>query len=505
VADEQGDPISDADSVPDNKSIVRTAVVIVHGMGEQLPVETLNKFVKTALPPPTGKKDRHYFSRPERVTDSYEARRHLATRQPPKPAMPGPLEYGQTEFFEYHWSYLMTGNKLGDIAPTVLRLFLRFPWKVPYGLRTVWVIGWLLFIGLAILLVYVVRTKAPEEWTWEGILVVILGQGVLVTVLLQVLNRAGAAVTKSFVDVVRYLDRSPRSYEVRRDIRKGMVDLLQGIHDKGRYSRVVIVAHSLGAYIAYDGISALWPEMCNLHAGPYAGPPADGKFARLEHLKNLEAAAVRVSSHDPKAKLTATQPEEVQEFRDLQFALWRDNRSQGNPWLVTDFISVGTPMYFADLLYTRNRKQFDALTKVAELPRCPPSSGNQTVEGRTLPVGDYGFPRDRRERLVHGSPFAVVRWTNLYFPAVWTFFGDWFGGPLRPLFGSGIVDRPITGNRPWRFLPALAHSRYFSYPDRLGTDDVATVLRGYLGLDLDEDLIRASSFPKADPATDTTA
>ena len=56
---------------------VRTAVVVVHGMGEQLPLETLNRFVKTALPKTTTPADdqprRRYFSRPERVTDSYEA------------------------------------------------------------------------------------------------------------------------------------------------------------------------------------------------------------------------------------------------------------------------------------------------------------------------------------------------------------------------------------------------------------------------------------------------
>lgn len=57
----------------------RTAVVIVHGMGEHLPLETLDRFVRTALPQVGG--ERRYFSRPALVTGSYEARRHLAFRQ----------------------------------------------------------------------------------------------------------------------------------------------------------------------------------------------------------------------------------------------------------------------------------------------------------------------------------------------------------------------------------------------------------------------------------------
>ena len=65
--------------------------------------------------------------------------------------------------------------------------------------------------------------------------------------------------TTSFVDVARYLDTAPHSYAARRAIRGGLVDLLHALHD-GRYSRIVIVAHSLGAYIAYDALTSFWAE-----------------------------------------------------------------------------------------------------------------------------------------------------------------------------------------------------------------------------------------------------
>lgn len=227
----------------------------------------------------------------------------------------------------------------------------------------------------------------------------------------------------------------------RKDIRTVMVELLRGIHDKGRYCRIIIVAHSLGASIAYDGITALWPQMCNLQAGE----PSDGSKARLPHLRDLQAAAVKVAGHDPAVPPTPAQQDEVAKFRTLHFDPWQDNRAQGNPWLITDFISVGTPMYFAGLLYTHNRADFEQLTKAAELPKCPPNNGSQPVEEDLRPPGRYGLWRHGRQTLVHSAPFAVVRWTNLYFPAVGTFFGDWFGGPLRPLFGSGILDKPVLG------------------------------------------------------------
>ena len=55
---------------------------MVPGMGEQVPLETVNQFVKTALPrtgePPT----RQYFSRPDVVSRSYETRKMAAYAQP---------------------------------------------------------------------------------------------------------------------------------------------------------------------------------------------------------------------------------------------------------------------------------------------------------------------------------------------------------------------------------------------------------------------------------------
>jgi hypothetical protein len=37
-------------------------------------------------------------------------------------------------------------------------------------------------------------------------------------------------------------------------------------------------------------------------------------------------------------------------------------------------------MYFADLLYTHDRDEFDRLVRTAQFPVCRPRAGSQTVE-----------------------------------------------------------------------------------------------------------------------------
>jgi len=222
---------------------------------------------------------------------------------------------------------------------------------------------------------------SSPEWTLAGVLGVFLGQGLLAAIVLRVIHALGNSVTKSFVDVVRYLDSSPRSYEQRRNIRKGMVDLLQALHGKDRYSRIVIVSHSLGAYIAYDAIAYLWPEMCKLHAGPlsHEAPPD------LPELTALEAQAEVVFRH-PTQNLSAQQRAELTTFRDRQLDLWKALRLHGNPWLITDLVTLGTPMYFADLLYARNRADLRPTGADCAVPDLP-------TQARLPAGGATGPPR----------------------------------------------------------------------------------------------------------------
>ena len=438
---------------------VRTAVLIVHGLGEKRPMDVLDAFAKTALSPrgTEGEQRWDYYSQPPVLTDSYEARRYIA-----RP--PGGTE---TEIYEYHWPYLMTASRYAGAMAMTMRLLFRRPSNVPDPLFGIWRVVWSVFLAIllsipALFVVgYLLDTDVPH-WIVGLIfsaVVLMFWFGLFRMVGALLVNRA----TKPFVEVVRYLDPTPDSYAARRATRAGLVDLLRDLHD-GRYSRIVVVGHSVGAFISYDALMSFWAET---HASHAAEEAADGLMA--------DGA--------------------VDEFQDRQFALWQDLRQQGNPWRITDFITIGSPMALADLLLTRpglfsgfkrsdpahRREMFDELVARGALVRCPPRS-------ETLPVGSTEqCPASYRSRddevLGSQSVFAPTRWTNIWFPVVrGKLPGDWFGGPLRPLFGPGIRDIAALGNTPERLQRGSAHSEYFRHPEKADDGDVAWQLRKILAL-----------------------
>lgn len=372
----------------------RTAVVVVHGMGEKRPMETFDGFVRTALTPRDGAWD--HQPRPAEVTDTYEVRRYAAPAQ-------------GTEFFEYHWPYLMTADQYAGVTPTALRLFLRKPSNVPDGLLGIWRRAWtvvlaaLLVIPALFLSGYALNSDVPG-WiiglTISGV-VLVFWFGLYRMLWRALVNKK----TAPLVDSVRYMDPVPDSYAARRAIRGGLVDLLRTLHDDG-YSRIVVVAHGVGAYIAYDALTLHWAQ------------------------------------------------------------------SLKKPWCITDFVTIGAPLSLADLVLTRppllsglntsdgelRRELFEGLLRRGVLVVCPPEAGPQSL-------------------------FTATRWTNLWFPVTrGSRSGDWFGGALGPLFGSGVDDIEVRGNEPERLKRGSAHTEYFSHPDKGADGDFAWHLRRTLAL-----------------------
>jgi hypothetical protein len=465
---------------------VRQAVVMIHGMGEQRPLETLNEFIRVGLQPGADG-TRHYYSRPDSVTDSYEARRYLA----PRAVESGVEVHAQTEFFEYHWAHLMQGNKLTDLWPTFRRLLLQWPTRVPSGLRGLWVVMW-----IAIALAAWAFSIGPwshlqiANFRVTGIAGAILGGGVVALLAtFLVADVIPGWLTSSFVDVVRYLDTSPRSYAVRHDIRKGIIDLLQGLHDADRYQRIVIVGHSLGSYIAYDAISYLWGQLGAEHRGPPLIPNKEGE--QPDGLRQLEASASALVANA--GSVTA--------YQDAQRTLWLGLRQVGNPWLITDFISFGSPMYFADELVTRSRAQFEERREKRELPTCPPRSEPAAYNNVNQQPVWLSWKNRGRRMLYYAAPFGVVRWTNLWFPTRLGLFGDWFGGSLATLFGRGIREIELTHNG-WRSrIPGYAHALYLHFLTDERPESVTTQLRVALDLASSRWLAATLDAPRPDSAT----
>lgn len=483
-------------TLPNSK--VRQAVVIVHGMGEQRPLETLNQFTTAAIAP--GQRGPAFYSRPDLLLGrSFESRVYHA----PAVVEGAASDAGQTElraetdFYEYHWAHLMQGNRIDDLWPVFRRMMVRFVHRVPSSLRVVWLLFWAaVVLGFSFLLSSDVSIDVANV-TVDDLVLAVAGTGFLGAILTFVITRAGPGwITSSFVDVVRYLDTSPRSYAVRREIRKGMVELLDDLHKCDRYQRIIVVAHSLGAFIAYDGISFLWTRKHGIRT-PGSSARRPSGLADVEKLaSNLADERWHCSAR--KNQCPTSQKETLDQFQVAQRRLWQGLRAQGNPWLITDFITFGTPMYFADRLATKNLSKFRERVERWELPTCPPQSAPRSgVEN-----GSRRFSSDEEDDrflLYHAAPFAVVRWTNLWFPARFGFFGDWFGHALAPLFGNGIRDVPLKGNLLWRWIPGYAHALYFQFPHKTGSGTATSQLRKYLGLDASSWLERTLGAPKVSP------
>jgi hypothetical protein len=298
------------------------------------------------------------------------------------------------------------------------------------------------------------------------------------------------------VDVIRYLDTSPRSYAARREIRAGIVNLLQGLHDsqirnEPRYQRIVVVAHSLGTYIAYDAISYLWAQMNELHK-----KPMDRAESATKPLGGLEPAGLE--DIEFAAQAVASNPGEVDAYQKAQRKIWAGLRADGNPWRITDFVSFGSPMYFAHRLMTLNPRQFRERIGRRELPTCPPQP-DEGLAYKDPKRRRLSFDNGGRQVLYHGAPFAVVRWTNMWFPPRLRFFGDWFGGALAPLFGNGIKDIPVKG--PWSWAPGAAHALYVSFPRYTEPNSFTKELRNAMDLASTSWLEPTIASPEPEPTS----
>ena len=458
----------------------RQAIVVIHGMGEQQPMDTLRRFAAAALPPP-GEGFAPYFSKPDQLLDSFELRRLKVPKR--KGGLP------ETDLFEYYWAHHMAGNSLGHVVPLLRTFMLRRPSHVPPTLRAFYAVLW--FIALLALAVGAVVAIGKPAFDWlaqirtesswpvriaAGIVAVLAGFPIVSTVGLIVLwlvrRVGGSAVRNTFVDVARYLNPAPVNIEVRQKIRAGAVELLDRLHRQGKYDRIIVVGHSLGSIIGMDAIYYLWSNMHKQrHNLKMDRPPA---LARMETCARTLRAAAKKEAADSAAVVEARE-----HYRVAQSDLWTEIIQGGCPWRISDFVTLGSPLTHAAVFMAKNDEALRARRMDRDLPSCPPEkeplwkgggpvseeAESERYSASYLYSGGRGEPNVLPRRLLpHAAAFAPTRWTNIWFPSrgyVFKIFGDWFGGPLATCFGPGIEDRPVTAGPRGRWWPVVPHTHYF--------------------------------------------
>lgn len=401
---------------------VTQAVILIHGLRERRPMSTLRAFVKAVLTNPTEQakvRGPAFFSKPEPLSDFYDLRTLQNRTQP------------RTQFMEFYWAHKVTGAQERHIWIWVFDLLWRRPSAVPTQLKWLWFLAWTIVLGVTLCI-----ALGLDDWSTNTTQAKTPYLLPIVSFLLLTLR---TFIATHLGDAARYLSPAPFNVATRRAIRANGVEMVRRLHQSGRFDRIIVVGHGLGSVIAYDIIRNFWAEC---HAD-FCAPRNDPQPA--------------IANFDTRADILRETPnaESLSRFQDAQIDLWRENRSLGHPWRITDFISIGSPLSHAALLMAEDPESLKRRQAERELPTCPPipdqsANGSKRPNRTAYRVWDKYRDEAGEEHVLHalhhGAPFAVTRWTNLYFKSVFGIFGDPIAGPLRKVFGVGIQDVAVSSD-----------------------------------------------------------
>ncbi len=139
----------------------KQAVVIVHGMGEQKPLETLRGFVEAVWGAAPVPRDEPSPDDVWLVPDMRAGLKELARVTTRRNA-----DGVATDFYELYWSDLLVGNTLAQINAWLRGLLLRWPHQVPRESFSLWLVLWVLVGVIVVLAAYVGLTGSLKE-LWE--------------------------------------------------------------------------------------------------------------------------------------------------------------------------------------------------------------------------------------------------------------------------------------------------------------------------------------------------
>jgi hypothetical protein len=442
-----------------SRAAARQAIILVHGMGEQIPMDALKGFVKTLWQEEGDAGDNQVWSKPDERTGSLELRR-ITTRNSRKSS--GFANGVRSDFFELYWADLTAGSTWDQFTGWLRPLLLRPLSKVPQRVRPAWGALWfatlfILCLGSIGLVPKDIWAKLMPGWLPQG---VVLGLAAALTAALH------KVTTRTFGRVVRYTRAEPANIAARAAVRERGLKLLRAIHAGDKYDRVILVGHSLGSILAYDLLSYFWAEKSG-------STSVVEKTAAFYALCRVEKAAALLEKAAESSIPAATATARL-EYRQAQADLWRSlaagntgNSSTGGHWLISDFVTFGSPLTHSEFLLASGLEDLQDRQRARELPTAPPV--REALEPATLSIAResgmlecldaaepptlMSFPgkaaaagKDaaRLWTVHHGGPFAVVRWTNVFDPDRAVYKGDLIGGPLAGTFGPAIEDIDLS-------------------------------------------------------------
>lgn len=546
----------------------KQAVVVIHGMGEQRPMETLRQFVdtvwngddelnnkepskKTWVTPDVGVGNTELM---RITTDFHEC--HLCKDDDENAK-------ARTDFFEFYWADIFANSQLSMLTPWVRALLFRLPNNVPHSVFTLWITMWTILLlmvigfGQAVYAAYYKTDSTQLEYTnfvlyagrsivdfialrqtytiiiaalviyivvklLAGLLkgfrekrilphvAIAIKQAVIVLIIVmfflatakylsQLANEVSTSdrglwqilplniilsliilfLLNSFIipyfgDVARYLHTSPNTVGDREKIRQRGLTLLRRLHNDDQYDRIIIVAHSLGTVIAYDLIRILWAEYGPVNASNSLSKEQTARFQNVANIAG-KAGIKNTWSKEQLLEYRAAQ-------KDAFYALQTNNHNSTSEetekikrWKISDFVTFGSPLTHSRFLVAKSKAHLEGLIGERTLPTCPPVfeqgdnrySDDDSSNTYLYQTGKTGIESTRAH---HATPFAVVRWSNVFDWRVLGFFGDFVSGPLKQLFGAGIADYHV------RFYHGAANqfARYITHALYWKSDNVVS-------------------------------
>jgi hypothetical protein len=473
----------------------KQAIVVIHGMGEQRPMDTIRGFVRAAweldpeitangLPDPA-----EVWSKPDVRTGSLELRRITTRQSIASKTFPSGI---RSDFYELYWADLSGGSTWDQVKAWIFGLLLRNPFtRVPKDVFLAWLVLWALTL---IVIFFAIATALPADTSVFGIKPWDYPPLAWVAhwprALLGAVTAAFAFLEHSFVvpyfgRVECYTRATPDNIAARKNIRERGLLLLSELH-KSDYDRIIVVGHSLGSILAYDLVSYFWASRYDPRT-VIEGTPEFDAVKTLEQVLSDWAAA---GDDAARAKCQAAFLQAQDNYAQLLRARPKPAKDAADPrWLITDLVTLGSPLSHAEFLLAHDAAELKQHQDDRGLPRCPPvrelldPDGIAKARAAGFALGTppqlmcFPFGSKGQWQLHYAAPFAAVRWTNIHDPAILVMCGDLVSGPVAPVFGPGVIDidlRQLRGQS-WRF----SHTRYWATD---GNDKPLVALRTALDL-----------------------